>query len=62
MIVAIFDNPITRRGFQGKAKLIQYVKNAGMYEGHLLEVWKVKFMDDFETSWRTILDTSKGEN
>jgi hypothetical protein len=40
-IVAIYEHPLTGKGFEGKAKLLKRIREAS--PGCYLEYWRVKF-------------------
>ena len=45
-LVTIFQDPLTEREEEGKARLIQYKSDLGFYKGNTVEVWKVQFLSD----------------
>ena len=48
-IVKIYEQPLTETKFEGEAKLISFIKR-----GNIIELWKVKFIDDDQIVTRAI--------
>lgn len=49
-IVSIYEQPLSRTGFEGKARLISYIQQLDMG----VEYWRVKFIDDGQIASRAI--------
>lgn len=53
--IEIYTDPLTEKELEGKAVLIDYVRDMGVYNGHDVERWRVKFVSDGFVADRTIL-------
>ena len=59
-IVTVYVDPATRENVEGEAKLLYLQSNdMGVYDGHPMEYWKIRFISDGWTGLRFILNVDK---
>ena len=54
-IIEVFEDPITRKNSEGKAKLLKCLNSdMELRDGRQLEYWEVEYLDDGFTTGRVI--------
>ena len=48
-VVSIYEQPLTETKYEGEARLISFIKR-----GNIIELWRVKFIDDGQVVSRAI--------
>jgi hypothetical protein len=57
-IIMIFHDPITMQKQEGQAELLYKRGVCGTHEGHPLELWNVRFIDDDFLGLKLIYNTT----
>ncbi len=60
-IRTIYADPLSEKRPEGKARLVNYVRDAGFYDGCTVEYWEVCFISDRYRCMRYIKCNSKVE-
>ena len=54
-MVDIYQDPLAQTRHEGRAKLVKFQGDAGVYDGRIIERWQVRFDGEGGTFYRTIL-------
>lgn len=53
-VVKIYEQPLTETKYEGKAKLISFIKQLNSAVNYGVELWRVKFIEDGQVVSRAI--------